>query len=238
MVLVPGGEFFMGSTREEVDRAIAECKGTGVPESNCKEWHERELPRHRLNLDAFHIDRHEVTNAQFARFIQAGNNAQGDWRQYASGKDQHPVVNVTWHDAVAYCKWAGKRLPTEAEWEKAARGTDGRRYPWGETWEPSRANGNMTVKTTTPVGSYPTGTSPYGIHDMAGNVWEWVSSLYRPYPYAATDGREDLTGSERRVGRGGSWDDIPGLLRSANRFRLDPTSQGDSLGFRCAQGVE
>jgi formylglycine-generating enzyme required for sulfatase activity/uncharacterized caspase-like protein len=237
MVLVPGGEFFMGSTREEVDRAIAECKGTGVPESNCKEWHERELPRHRLNLDAFHIDRHEVTNAQFARFIQAGNNAQGDWRQYASGKDQHPVVNVTWHDAVAYCKWAGKRLPTEAEWEKAARGTDGRRYPWGETWEPSRANGNMTVKTTTPVGSYPTGTSPYGIHDMAGNVWEWVSSLYRPYPYAATDGREDLTGSERRVGRGGSWDYYPWLLRSASRVRVVPAARSDSLGFRCAQGT-
>jgi len=234
MVLIPAGEFSMGSTREEVDRVIVECKGAGAPEPRCKEWHERELPRHRVEVDPFYLDKYEVTNAQFRRFIQAGNSAQGDWQQYATGKDQHPVVNVTWNDAVAYCRWAGKRLPTEAEWEKAARGTDGRRYPWGDSWDPARANGAMSVKTTTPVGNYPTGVSPYGVYDMAGNVWEWVQDWYGPYASGDVRNPTGVSTGQSRILRGGAWINLPIILRSAYRFTNPPENRYVNFGFRCA----
>ncbi len=220
MVYIPAATFTMGDTYGDGDAD--------------------EKPTHQVALAAFWLDRIEVTNAQFVRFIAAGNTAQGEWRKYASGKDQHPVVAVTWHDAVAYCRWAEKRLPTEAEWEYAARGTDGRKYPWGNAWEDTRArfSGNRGSETTAPVGSYPTGASPFGALDMAGNVWEWVNSLYKPYPYVATDGREGLSASGGRVVRGGSWGYDPGGLRSANRIRGGPADgfYGD-VGFRCAQAV-
>jgi formylglycine-generating enzyme required for sulfatase activity len=215
MVFVPAGTFTMGDTH-----------GDGYPD---------EKPTHPVSLPAFWLDRTEVTNAQFARFIQAGNTAQGDWRQYASGKDQHPVVNVTWPDAVAYCRWAAKRLPTEAEWEYAARGTDNRKFPWGNAFEDNR--GRFSGRTA-PVGSYPSGASPFGVLDLAGNVWEWVASLSRPYPYSATDGREDLSAAGGRVIRGGSWSYVPRDLRSAARDRGDPADRSVDLGFRCAQAVQ
>jgi formylglycine-generating enzyme required for sulfatase activity len=184
----------------------------------------------------------EVTNAQFAQFAQgSGYKPLGNWRaEFTTGKDQHPVVNVTWHDAVAYCRWADKRLATEAEWEYAARGTDGRKYPWANAWEAGRArfSGNNGGERTTPVGSYPSGASPFGVLDLAGNVWEWVSSLYWPYPYSATDGRENLTASGRRVMRGGSWNGSPKSLRSADRGGINPSFRGNGLGFRCAQGLD
>jgi len=217
MVFIPAGTFIMGDTHGDGDSD--------------------EKPTHQVTLEAFWLDRAEVTNVQFARFIQAsGYSAQVEWQKHASGKDQHPVVEVTWHDALAYCRWADKRLPTEAEWEYAARGTDGRKYPWGNTFESSRGRFSGG---TAPVGSYPSGASPFGVLDLAGNVWEWTSTLYKPYPYVATDGREDTNVSERRVHRGGSWgSNPPGNLRSAYRSRDEPTGRYIFLGFRCAQAVD
>ncbi len=220
MVYIPAGTFTMGDTH-----------GDGL--SN-------EKPAHQVTLDALWIDRTEVTNTQFARFVQGSSyRPQGDWQKYGTGNNQHPVVEVTWHDAVAYCRWADKRLPTEAEWEYAARGTDGRKYPWGDTWEGSRArfSGNRGRETTAPMGSYPTGASPFGVLDLAGNVWEWVSSVYKPYPYVATDGREDPTALGWRVMRGGSWTNMPRALHSTTRVRGVPVPYGgnDNRGFRCAQ---
>jgi len=219
MVFVPEGTIMMGDTH-----------GDGDPD---------EKPTHQVTLSAFWIDRTEVTNAQFAVFVQAGNSAQGDWQKYAKGKDQHPVVNVTWHDALAYCRWARKRLPTEAEWEYAARGTDGRKYPWGNTWEDTQArfSGNRGNETTAPVGSYPTGASPFGVLDLAGNVWEWVQDWFGPYPGGAVRNPTGPSNGAWRLIRGGSWNLVPGVLRSSNRAWFVPEYRSISLGFRCVQGV-
>ncbi len=219
MVYIPAGTFTMGDTL-----------GDGGAD---------ERPPHPVTLEAFWLDRTEVTNAQFARFVAEGDATPGNWRSkpVAVGKDTHPVVNATWHDALAYCRWAGKRLPTEAEWEYGARGTDGRRYPWGNAWETNRArfDGNKGSETTAPVGSYPTGASPFGALDMAGNAWEWTSSLYKPYPYAASDGREEPDALGGRVVRGGSWSFDSGGLRSAYRNRYIPAIRLVVAGFRCAE---
>ena len=223
MVYIPAATFTMGDTH-----------GDGYGD---------EKPPHQVTLPAFWLDRTEVTNTQFARFIQAGNTAQGNWSsEYASGKDQHPVVTVTWYDVVAYCRWADKRLPTEAEWEYAARGTDNRKYPWGNAWEDNRArfSGNQGSfgECTAPVGSYPAGASPFGVLDLAGNAEEWTSSLFKPYPFVATDGREDLSASGPRVFRGGSCGNGPPLLRSGPRLGDTPNYRIGLRGFRCAQGVQ
>ena len=268
MVLVPAGEFWMGSVPAEVERFKEECKKAGVTEAQCTEWGERESPRHRVNLDAFYIDRYEVTNALFERFVRAtghrttaeregwgwawqqkdgkwqwGKVNGAEWRAPngpgTSGQQTHPVVQVSWNDAEAYCKWAGKRLPTEAEWEKAARGTDGRRYPWGEEWEASKANGNTTVKTTSAVGSYPGGVSPYGAHDMAGNVGEWVADRFGVNYYQSSPERnpQGPGSGERKVLRGGSWVNLPIFLRTAYRFNPSPVARFNNFGFRCARGL-
>ena len=218
MVLVPAGEFWMGSEDGGAD----------------------EKPRHRVTLDAFYIDKHEVTNARYGRFMGAtGRSVPTYWNDSTWNSPQQPVVGVSWDDADAYCKWAGKRLPTEAEWEKAARGTDGRKYPWGEQWDASRANSvESKLGKTVPVGAYPAGASPYGALDMAGNAWEWVADwydrdYYRRSPEQNPRGPETGSG---RVLRGGSWLSLPILLRAANRYDFTPGSRSDLIGFRCARG--
>ena len=221
LALVPAGEFIMGG----------------------KESYEGGR-QDRIFLPDFYMSLYCVTNAQFTRFVaETGYQTQGNWKQYATaGKDDHPVVAVTWFDAVAYCDWAGLRLPTEAEWEKAARGTDGRVYPWGNTWDAKRCqnyNNRGGYPDTCPVDGYPESCSVYGMYQMAGNVWEWCSSLYKPYPYRADDGREErgknVAGDRARVLRGGSWlTDDEHYFRCAARDRNDPASRDANNGIRCA----
>ncbi len=215
MVAVPGGDFLMGSDDPEADADERPAKRTGV--------------------EAFWIDRVEVTNARYGACLEAGacslpsGTAVND-----ATKTDHPVTIVSWAQAAAYCRWVGKRLPTEAEWEKAARGTDARRYPWGCRFEPERVNAGYTAGTAA-VGSYEGGASPYGVLDMAGNVWEWTSSLYRPYPYDPGDGREDPSARGARVNRGGSWYYGAAYVRTTYRATANHIYRRIAdLGFRCA----
>ena len=182
----------------------------------------------RLSLSAFYMDKFEVTTALYAKHMGAtGAQAPSQWpTSVLVSNGQKPVVGVTWHEAGAYCRAHGKRLPTEQEWEKAARGTDGRTYPWGNE-EPTSRHANFNrmegfndYGVLTTVGFLEAGQSPYGIYDLAGNVWEWTSS--------------DYNGSSK-VLRGGSWYYRPQLVRSAYRFNTTPVARGDSIGFRCAK---
>jgi len=257
MVYVPAGEFLMGSTDAEIDAAQADCR-------ECPSgWFDGEKPQHTVYLDAYWIDKYEVTNRQFAQFVEDDGygrrefwtEAGWDWREREGrtqprywddspwNGDDLPVVGVTWFEAVAYCRWAGARLPTEAEWERAAgwdaEGQEKREYPWGNEWDSAKANtSESALGHTTMSGQYcPGGESPVGACDMAGNAWEWVSSLYQPYPYRADDGREDMEVDGTRSLRGGSW--INGRDRARTRYRLPPFP-GDFImfdptnGFRCA----
>jgi formylglycine-generating enzyme required for sulfatase activity len=215
MVVVPAGEFVMGSDDVEAD--------------------DDERPMARIMVGTFWIDRVEVSNARYRRCVEAGPCAVPIGGGVDdSARAEHPVVVVSWRQAVTYCGWAGKRLPTEAEWEKAARGVDGRRYPWGDRFDAGRANAGYSAGTTA-VGHYAAGASPYGVLDMTGNVWEWTSSLYRPYPYDAADGREDREARGARVNRGGSWYYGARYGRTTYRATADHMYRriGD-LGFRCA----
>jgi formylglycine-generating enzyme required for sulfatase activity len=226
MVEIPEGKFWMGSK-----------PGEGV---------DGERPHHKVLVSRFLIDKYPVTNQQFEEFTQASGykteaERAGDettWRSYYSFEtERHPVVMVTWDDAQVYCKWAGKRLPTEAEWEKAARGEDGRLYPWGSAKpDKSRANFGGGHRGPTPVGEFPSGASPYGVLDMAGNVWEWCSDWYAGGYYKqspAEDPKGPSSGSLRVV-RGGSWLKVAKDVRCAYRHWSVPSYRFDYVGFRCA----
>jgi formylglycine-generating enzyme required for sulfatase activity/tetratricopeptide (TPR) repeat protein len=266
MVYVPAGSFMMGNTAEDIDAFLAECIACEPPFGD-------EKPRHEVILDAFWIDRTEVTNGQYRRCVEAGEcsppspphedcdpeDCPSHWFLESHGPDSYygspdfddyPVVYVNWDQARAYCAWAGKRLPTEAEWEKAARGTEERVYPWGNTFDGTIVNfcdvnctfdwkadeWNDNYADTALVGSYGGGVSPYGALDMAGNVIEWTSSRYQSYPYQADDGREDLenSGEVLRVLRGGSWFGTKWHARAAIRHRTGHIRPDAHVGFRCA----
>ena len=224
MRLVPSGEFTMGSN------------DTGDVGSR---------PAKKVYLDAFYIDKFEVTNEMYDACVYAvecrkpQNGGSATRNTYFANPvfAKFPVLYVDWKMANAYCKWRGARLPTEAEWEKAARGTDARLYPWGNN-EPdcNLANHAGCVADTTPVDQHEAGQSPYGVFDMSGNVWEWTSSLFKGYPYKADDGREDPASPGKRIARGGSWHVFggnSGNVRADTRLQLDPVYFGGYVGFRC-----
>jgi serine/threonine-protein kinase len=216
---IPAGSFQMGS-----DAGSAEAK-----------------PAHKVNVDAFKLDQVEVSNADFKQFVNATsyktdaeNAGDKGWTAFAQGKDDHPVVKVSWNDATAFCKWAGKRLPTEAEWEYAARGTSNFAFPYSNSFDPKKQNGKDSgIRGTTAVGSYPAGASPFGVLDMAGNVAEWTSDIAKPYP--GNTGASKLYGDKLYIIRGGGWFDVQDQLTSFNRNSGTATTANDDLGFRCAK---
>ena len=282
MVLIPVGPFLMGS-----DKLPNKDESTGV--GTIKPWYLDEHPSHKVTLQNYFIDRFEVTNAQYQKFVVAtGHTPPILWgengyllslRMSALSRldidrlrrlavktfrldmdtrtmdkkalldavdkrlfyiDKEPVTDVSWYDAEAYCAWAGKRLPSEAEWEKAARGENGSEFPWGEKWASGKSNTGEEVwdDGVAPVGSYPTDKSPYGVLDMAGNVSEWVADWYEPYPGATY--QSEAFGKKFKVLRGAAWGReghyaMHQFQRGAYRFYLDPNSILEDVGFRCAK---
>jgi len=206
-----------------------------------------ELPLHPVTLDVYLIDKVEVTNARYQACVNAGgctplqeSNSSTRHSYYGNPSyADYPVIKVNWNQAVAFCAWADKRLPTEAEWEKAAHGTDGRIYAWGNAAPGGTlANYNGNEGDTTPVGSYARGASPYGVMDMAGNVWEWTADWYdgEYYSRSPTGNPTGPAAGEDRVLRGGSWDDDSGYARAAFRGNRDPDDwYNEYVGFRCAR---
>ena len=219
MALIPEGEFLMGTDDRLRD----------------------EKPLIAVYADGFYIDRYEVTNKDYKKFVDAtGRTPPDDWagKAYPPGRGKHPVIFVSWYDAGEYCKWAGKRLPREIEWEKGARGTDGRTYPWGSRWDMRKSNNPLRGhEGTEPAGSFEAGKSPYGLYDMSGNVWEWQDDGY--LPHAGSDYVSPEFGGKYRILKGGSWWDCMfygcGISAPAyNRSFFDPDTKNDSFGFRCA----
>jgi formylglycine-generating enzyme required for sulfatase activity len=224
MVEIPAGPFVMGS---DGSQAL-----------------EDERPAHRVWLDWFSIDAEEVTTAQYAAFLAATTRA-APWQWETVDLMQHadrPVIGVDWHDADAFCRWKGKRLPTEAEWEKAARGIDGRSYPWGnQVPTPDLANFALGARFSynqvlLPVRSHEQGKSPYGLYHMAGNAYEWVQDWYGTNYYELSPDRDPQgpTQGQFKVLRGGSWSDLPKYLLTYGRFKLLPDTKNSYTGFRCA----
>lgn len=233
MILIPAGPFTMGSN-------------DGLP---------NERPEHSVTLDAYYIDQFEVTAGRYQQFIEsAKRDLPPTWDDEAAQTMSNlPAVGMSWTDAAAYCKWAGRRLPTEAEWEKAARGTDGRRYPWGHM-QPfvDIANYNRGVWVSDAITLVPVnsglegmsvrhglkqgGKSPYGLFHMAGNAAEWVADWYDREYYQKSPEKNPMGPSqgEKRVLRGGSWADLPAALRVTARFSAEPDYEDRTMGFRCA----
>ena len=261
MVLIPGGRFAMGSTDEEIDVQFVD---TGLP-NDWKKHARDEQPRHVRSVKAFYLYKYEVTNAQYKRFIDAKQHrTPPHWKgqTYPSGKGDHPVVEVSWDDAQAYCAWAGTRLPTEVEWEYAARGaagadakTAGRAFPWGNGWDRRLSNNasqhagkeltdaaswntwykaqpESSLPLTSKVGAFPKSVSPFGIHDMAGNAWEWCAGFQNPYPTSDSQAADQ---SKLRARRGGSWANVALHIRSADRQGAAQDNLNIYTGFRCAK---
>lgn len=224
MVLIPEGDFLMGTDLR----------------------HDDEGPMHTSYTDSFYADIFEVTNAEYKTFIDNtqssdsnGHSSPEHWEggSYPTKKGDHPVVFVSWYDANSYCRWNGKRLLTEREWEKAARGTKGETYPWGDDWDMEKSNNPVKESTgTEPVGSYEAGISPFGLYDMSGNVWEWVDEHYYPHPGSSNLSPE--YGEKYQLLKGGSWWDCMfyscGISAPTyNRSFFNATTKNQSFGFRC-----
>ncbi|MFQ5451353.1 MAG: formylglycine-generating enzyme family protein [Nitrospinaceae bacterium] len=231
MVLIPEGVFTMGSSPRDIDWVVKKFF------SASRDWYLDETPARKIYLGDFYIDRFEVTNAQYEKFRKAAGLPEPkfmDSRRF--NEPGQPVVGITWNQAVEYCRWAGKRLPTEEEWEKAARGASARHYPWGN--EPDNDKANIrgledNFRYTAPVGQYEEGKSPYGVMDMAGNVWEWTTDWYQPYE--GNKHENDMYGTSLRVIKGGSWNSNMDLARSAIRGKALPDQRLNYIGFRCAR---
>jgi formylglycine-generating enzyme required for sulfatase activity len=211
MIRIPAGQFVMGSSRPE------------------------ERPAHRVSVAAFEMDATEVTTGAYQVCVAAGRcKPTVTWKTCnlaQPGKERHPINCLDWSQAEAFCKWAGKRLPTEEEWEYAARGTDGRSFPWGNALPDGRVCWKRAAgkQGTCPVATFPTGDSPFGLHDMAGNVWEWTASGF-------SRSHSSKRGATLKVNRGGGWGDVdPASLRATTRGRWNPEEGADVLGFRCAR---
>ena len=225
MILIPAGKFTRGTNERLAD----------------------EGPQHEVDLPAFYIDKFEVTNLQYKKYVDdVGRRSPEhfDARMYPEGKADHPVTFVSWRDANRYCEWAGKRLPTDIEWEKAARGADGRTFPWGNEFQMHAANTpvrweNLNMEgDTSPVGAFEAGVSPYGVYDMSGNVWEWTASWYLQYPGNIRE--TENYGKKYRTLKGGSWWDCSfyqcGISAPVyNRSFFSPKVKNSSFGFRCAR---
>lgn len=243
-IFIPAGEFTMGGADSAAQQAIG--NGIAYPE----------VPVHKVTLDSFWIDKYEVTNRQYALCVAAGACAPPKWDAsksrgtYFSNPEyaNYPVIYVSWYQARDYCAWAGRRLLSEAEWEKAARGDDARLYPWGnDPISGDKANfcdkncprsfANMGFDDgyveTAPVGSFPAGASAYGVMDMAGNVWEWTNTVLSLYPYDPNDGRESPDAYEQRMWRGGAWSTGVWYMRASTRYHSVQKYQYHNLGIRC-----
>jgi toxoflavin biosynthesis protein ToxD len=237
-VTVPAGPCLIGTPESDLSALARNYGGT-------RESYREESPRHMVQLAAFAIALTPVTNALYGAYVAAtGVRPPLAWRgaQPPAALHDHPVVDVNWHEALAFCAWLSAqvggpplRLPSEAEWERAARGEDGRSFPWGEHFAPQLANTREGARAgTSPVGAYPAGASPVGALDMAGNVWEWTASLDAGYPYLADDGREQPEATGRRIMRGGCYANPHGFARCACRFRLLPSVRNEFTGLRLA----
>ncbi len=233
MVHIPAGEFAQGSTNNQIDDVHNACVRADPYKQCWRSALEDELPQREVYVNEFYIDKYEVTNAQYAECVQAGACAAPAPRSSNTHSNyfddpnyaNYPVIYVNWHDANSYCRWAGKRLPTEVEWEKAARGIDGRQWPWGNDYSTQKANVRAPgtapdAQDTMQVDRYPDGSSPYGAVNMVGNVWEWVADSYS---------------SEKKTIRGGSWNSNISSARAASRAGAPPGERYFDIGFRCAR---
>ncbi len=237
LVRVPAGEFIAGSRHEDIVwfREQWDELGGSLRKVEPTPDYANELPQRTVYLDEFYIDKYEVSNARYQGCVEAGVCNPPQSEHYADPTyANYPVVEVAWTDADTFCRWVGKRLPTELEWEKAARGTDGRFWPWGNEWEKGLVYDGGR-RTSRPVGSFPADTSPYGVRDMAGNVKEWVSDWY--LPYAGSPYRDEDLGERFKVARGGGFSFDFGLgMRTAYRAWHEPDAFAWDRGFRCLQG--
>lgn len=244
-ILIPSGAFIMGTDIESFYGSILD---------QCKYAKSDEAPFHARHLDAFRIDKYPVTNVEYAVFVrETGHPFPSHWinGDIVTEDENKPVIQVSWYDCQAYAKWIGKRLPTEAEWEKAARGPDGRIYPWGDIFNPEIRRSRFTLTDDsnyystdlTPIGMYTKNTSPYGVCDTVGGVWEWTSDTYQSYPESQKKLSEENYNPNNFVLRGGSWLEARDgtaerYYRCSNRLHSPPDYMGDNIGFRCAQDIQ